>query len=335
MTRTPENMCPAQAFDWENFREFSKVVVVCHASYELERSQKIVLSAPGALAIHRYVISASTSTLKIDENYRKSLDGLSSAVAMSRNAEAPIVLLTERSELMGFIRKLDGAIADVPNESSTCVMLDISVFPRDRLFVGIDLIQRILPRARVVLGYSEPREYDTDKQDRGWLSKGVIEVVSLHGFNGRQDPGKRSLLVLNMGHENERMSITINNRDPQKLVLIAQGSEQSSLRSGSFAAELFQRIKSDYGSIIDSTDLISANSKDLASVRDTILDVCDRYGNEYNVSVAFLGTKIQAIGALLACQANRNIEAVYAQPQIYHRESYSEGVTDSYMIALN
>lgn len=323
-----------QKFDWLFFKSFSRLVLVCHASYELERSQKIILDAPETIAIERCVISASTSTLRLDPNYRKSLEGLSSAVARSATNAAPVVVITERSDLLTFIRELELALRGVRDDAGTCVLLDISVFPRDRLFVAVDLVQRILPRAEIVLGYSEPREYSTDKQEGGWLSKGVIEVVSLPGFNGRQDPAKKSLLILNMGHENERMSITINNREPQRLVLIGQGDEQSSPLSGRYAAQLLRKVQSDYGSILLQGDLIRANSKDMQSVRDSILHVYDRYSYEYNISVAFLGTKIQAIGALMACQQNRDIEAVYSQPQIYHREEYSRGVSDSYMMTF-
>lgn len=328
-------MRSTQSFDWNTFHGFERIVIVCHASYELERSQKIARSAPDTLPIRRCIISASTATLRIDSNYRESLEGLSGMIAMHRHAEAPMIILSERSDLIGFLKKLSIALAGIPNSPLTCILLDISAFPRDRLFVAVDLVQRVLSKAKVVLGYSEPRTYDTDKPSSGWLSKGVVEVVSLPGFNGRQDPGKKALLVLNMGHENERMSITINNREPQKLVLIAQGDEQTSSQAGCYATELFHRIKADYGSIIEDGSIIRANSKDMISVRDAILDVYLKFSDEYNVAVAFLGTKIQAIGALLACQSNRNVEAVYAQPQIYHRESYSEGVTDTFMVLLD
>lgn len=327
-------MNSVRRFSWDSFKAFSHLVFICHASYELERSQKIIFDAPEDVIIDRCVISASKSTLRLDSNYRKSLEGLSSAVARSAANTAPVVVLTERSELLQFIREVEVALRGVKNDGSTCVLLDISVFPRDRLFVTIDLVQRVLPLAVISLGYSEPREYSTDNQETGWLSKGVIEVISLPGFNGRQDPSKKSLLILNMGHENERMSITINNREPQRLVLIGQGDEQSSSMSGNYAARLFRKIQSDYGSILGKNDLIRANSRDMISVRDCILEVYGRYSKEYNIAVAFLGTKIQAIGALMACQKNRDIEAVYAQPQIYHREEYSKGVSDSYVIAL-
>lgn len=321
-------------FDWSALDTFARVVIVCHASYELARSQKLVLSAPSTVPIERCIISASISTLKLDANYRSSLEGLSSAIARSRTARAPDVLLSERADLLGFIRQLHDFLEGVPDEHQTCVLLDISVFPRDRLFVAIDLIRRLLPHSAIRIGYSEPNVYSTDRPEGGWLSKGVVEVISLPGFNGRQDPAKQSLLVLNVGHEIERMSITINNREPQKLILIGQGDEQLSGSTGGFAARLLAKIQSDYGPIVDLRDNIRANSKDVLAVRDGILDVYDRFGEQFNISVAFLGTKVQAIGALLACQKNRNIEAVYAQPQLYHREAYSDGVSDSYMLAL-
>jgi hypothetical protein len=328
-------MRSAVRFDWDFFTEYDAVIVLCHASYELERSKKIICNTPPGLPLQRGVISASIGTLKVDANYRQSLQELSATFAKLPSTKPPTNILTDRSELMQFLKELDAAMKGVSNSPNVAVLIDISVFPKDRLFLAVDYFVRSLPQVKIVLGYTEPKSYDTDARTDGWLSKGVVEVVSLPGFNGRQDPSKMSLLILNTGHENERMSITINNREPQKLVLIAQGDEQTSVLTGRYAQRLFNRIRSDYGAIVDEESIVKANSKDIDSVRLAILDVYAKFAHEYNISVAFLGTKIQAIGALLACQGNRSIEAVYAQPQIYHRERYSQGVGDSYMVFFN
>ena len=235
---------------------------------------------------------------------------------------------------MLMLRKAEEHIGNLPGVAPTTFLLDISVFPKDRLWVLVDLLSRISPRSRVALTYTEPEAYDTELSPGGWLSKGVVEVISLPGFNGRQDPNKRSLLILNTGHENERMTITVNNREPNVIVLLAQGQKQHSALSRSAAARIVSKLREDYGSIVDQESLFDIDARDFLAVRSAIRHIYDVKQSEYNISVAFFGTKLQAIGALLACQENRRIEALYAQPQIYHRQKYSEGVGSSWMVTV-
>lgn len=320
-------------FDWSRIAAGANVVVVCHASYELERSCYVAETVPPSVSLAAALVVGTSSTLEADAKYKESWNRLLKSLSKDEMMQ-PVQILESRSELMSVLEKAKLALQPLSLLSDVVVVFDISVFPKDRLWVLIDLVGRLLPNARLALAYTEPEIYDTELSSTGWLSKGVVEVVPLPGFNGRQDPDKRSLLVLNTGHENERMSITINNREPQRLILLTQGKGQHSHLSGPTAKKIVEKLREDYGNIVNNESVFEVDSRDYLGVRDAIRKIYETESAEYNISVAFFGTKVQSVGALLACQENRRLEALYARPQVYHREGYSAGVKGAWMLLL-
>lgn len=322
-----------KALSWEGYSPVDNIIFVAHASYEMERSLHVAKTLVAANQPYSAIFIATERTLRRDENYAKSLREL--ILLADKNSTIPSMpVICERVDLINLLIKLKAKLESLIEVSHQNFVVDISVFPKDRLWVTLDLIANMFPNSSISLGYTEPVSYNTEESPTGWLSKGVAEVVPILGFNGRQDPNKSSLLIVNTGHENERMTIAINNREPRKLILISQGSSQHNENSSTAATRILNKLLEDFGSIVDRDYFFDIDSRDYEGVHKAVSIIFDEFSDEYNISVASFGTKVQSIGALMACRNNRRIEAIYAQPQIYHQEAYSAGVGASWRIDL-
>lgn len=307
-------------------------ILIAHASYELERS----LHVPSLLFCNNtipdeMVAIASSKTLEKSSRYAESFSKLCSFGSKTLHFE-PIV--KGRAELIGMLFDFELFLKNASITPFHKFIIDISTFPKDRLWVIVDLLCTLFPKNEVLIAYTEPEIYNTEESIDGWLSKGVSDVAPIPGFNGRQDPTKPTLLIMNIGHENERVTITINNREPQKIILLSQSSSQHNTLSGETSKKILRKLQDNYGSIVEKQFFFEVDSHDPFAVRDRVNEISNLFQSDYNISVAMFGTKIQSIGALLACRRNRRIEAVYAKPQLYHHENYSKGIGKTWIATI-
>ena len=198
----------------------------------------------------------------------------------------------------------------------------------------LDYFKRINSRLKLFVSYTEPKQYSTEVEPDGWLSKGVKRLIRVPGFNGHQNPSKKSLLVVIVGHEIERMQITIKNIEPQKIVLVGQGVQQHGDATPQLPKRIADKLGADYAGIVDISGSIEIGSRAYRETQSSIQNIFARYSDEYNMTVAGNGTKLQSLGALLACQENRAIAAVYAEPQIYNASDYSSGTGGTWILQL-
>lgn len=316
------------------FCENKSSIYITHASYELDRSLNVTINLSNHIKPLATFILATTKTLAEDDNYKSSFHRLMDLSSKFSNTPSRPVI-TDRNDLVDMLRALEAHLHTIRYTEPITFFVDFSVFPKDRLWVVIDLVYRLFRNPSFCLFYTEPLSYSTEKSTSGWLSKGVSRVSPIPGFNGRQNPEKPNLMVLITGHENERMSITINNREPHKLILIGQGSQQHGDITTEIPRRILEQLMKDYGNIVDAEQSIAIGSRDAMSTKIAIEKIFTLNDCEFNISIAPFGTKAQSLGALIACLNNRKIEAVYAQPQIYHREAYSSGVGDTWLFQLD
>ena len=315
--------------DEESFGPFAsptyQTLFICHASYEA-RAYKVTELSISSLNIVEAVVIGSTETFQDDPKYRACYEELTRR--LERNgARSPGRLLCMRSNLMDFMSKIHQFIGSIAQTAVGRVVVDISVFPKDRLWVLLDYLKRWQKTATEInLIYVEPKQYNTDSKVDGWLSKGVRRISYIPGFNGHQTPKKRVLLALVLGHEEERIQITVRNMEPATLVLIGQGSIQYRDDAQRLADDVERHIGADHAHIVSRDEYYVADSRDYVAVRNAIRCIFARNSPSYNIIVGANGTKIQSLGAMLACMENRRIAAVYAAPQLYNREAYSTGV---------
>lgn len=289
---------------------------ICHASYEC-RAYGVTEQKLEGLSISHAVVFGTSKSMECNSKYRKCFDDLISRLRVI-SASLPYPLVVERQELVPMIRKLDTALSGVMRAEIQNVVVDASVFPKDRLWVVLDYLLRIKLSSNLCILYMEPVSYNTDNENEGWLSKGVKRLIPIPGFNGRQSAEKRTLLVVIVGHEEERVQITVRNIEPDKVILIGQGAEIYREGTPRLSHFIVSRLGHDYSHIIDFGEQYIAGPRDYLAVRDAIASIYQKYNGEFNIVVATNSTKLQSLGALIVCRERREITAVYAEPQLYN-----------------
>ncbi len=301
-----------------------KTLYVCHASYE-KRAYGATDHNLTGLSIAYSCVIGTTKSIERNLQYKTCFEDLTIRLT-NISATAPVAINVSRDSLISMVKHFDAIFGTPIRQEIENIVIDSSVFPKDRLWMIVDYIKRVNNSLRLYILYSEPEHYNTETQPEGWLSKGVKRLIPIPGFNGQQSSEKQTLLILIVGHEEERMQITIRNTEPDKVILVGQGAQQYSDDSPRLSDFIAQRLGHDYGHVIDFSETYSAGSRDYLAVRSAIKTIFRHHNEDYNIVVAANSTKLQSIGALLACQEHQEITAIYAEPQIYNSEmSYGRG----------
>lgn len=311
-----------------------RALFFAHASYE-QRSTSIALRDLGQLGIERAFIVASSSSLQKLQAYQESERTI--ARRLEETGAVVTTLHFDRDRLLDYLQRLDREIKDAFSKAEfDALIVDSTTFPKDRLWLTIDYLKISQPNIRLIVLYVEPGAYNTEivPEGAGWLSAGVKRVSAMPRFNGYQHSERPTLLIVIVGHEQERMQITVRNIEPQKLVLIEQGDQQHGSTSPKLPSQLAGYIGADFAHVIDLEKRYLAGSRDHLAVYGAVSDIFKRFGNQYNIIVSANGTKLQSIGALMACRENRNLAAVYTEPQVYNNESYSKGSGATWMLEI-
>lgn len=309
---------------------------VCHASYETDRAHcgiDCALAEKPSWQFASAAVVATRESLTTIPGYRDCLNGLVNKLsAISKTPAIPLDF--SRSDLVGMTKAIHESVGKQLISSIRTVIVDASVFPKDRLWMVLDYFKRTNSGGNLFVAYTEPLQYSTEIGADGWLSKGVKRLIRVPGFNGHQNPSKRALLVLIVGHEKERMQITIKNLEPHKVVLVGQGWQQHGDATPHFPQLIGKQLGMENAGLVDLTGSIEVGSRDYRATCFAIQSIYEKYKDEYNIIVAGNGTKLQSLGALLACQNNRSLAAVYAEPQVYNARNYSIGTGSSWMLKL-
>lgn len=289
---------------------------VCHASYE-GRAYGVTNHELDGLSISHSAVIGTTKSIESNADYKKCFNDLIERLTKV-SVSTPQPIKADRHELIKLVRYLDAVLGDVIRASIQNIIVDMSVFPKDRLWVVLDYLQRVNPNASLYVLYTEPLSYNTENNGNGWLSKGVKRLISIPGFNGQQSAEKRTLLVVIVGHEEERVQITIRNTEPDKVLLIRQGDEQYREDAPRLSDDIVNQLGYDYAHVIDFDEHYVAGSRDYLAVINAIKQIHQKHSNSHNIIVATNSTKLQSLGALIACRECRTINAIYAEPQLYN-----------------
>jgi len=315
----------------KNFLPAGPLMLVCHSSYE-PRAEAISRLDFESVDLQAVGILATSETLML-KDYAERTERL--ITFFTSIAKTKVELISaERMNRISWIQQLHKLLEAAIVAGIKNVLVDISAFPRDRMWCVLDCIRRTNSIIGIFILYTEPGRYDSESGNDGWLTRGVRSISPIPGFNGYQNTKRQTLLVLIVGHEYERAHITIKNSEPQKVVLIGQGAEQYREGSPRLSDTIIEQIGNEYDSIVDLTHATFINSRDYIQTRDKINEVIQQYGGNFNIVVATYGTKLQSLGAMLACQANRSVRAIYAEPQSYNVSGYSTGAGNSWILQI-
>lgn len=302
----------------------------CHSSYEartlaIKERELIVGKIKNVFIFYSKDFSKS-------KQYKKNHQKL---VSYFQNNCCTNVVEVEVSKLslLSFMDERGDYLENCINESNETIV-DISTFPRERMILLIDYLQRVSPDKKVKIIYCAPEKYASEKKesDSAWLSQGVRRIAPIPGFNGRQNIRKGCLLVIQLGHEGERALMTIKKIEPDKIILIGQSDEQYKEGIEKIFKKQSQSIIDEFGHKIEKIYLIAAH--DYLASYNALWRVYELFMNKYNIVANLNGTKLQVLGAMRYCQENRNIELVHSDPQFYNYKAYSTGVGKCWAMEL-
>lgn len=207
------------------------------------------------------------------------------------------------------------------SDVSTQAIVDITTFPRQELLMLLRVIDNE-PQISTKLFYAEPREYATEHVG-GWLTGGVKSVRPVPGFGGIQPPNKKkNLLIMFLGHEEERTAITWKRHQPRKTVAILPDPNYRQEMNG-----IVERTHQPLFTKLSPTEFYpNVPAHGIRESEMAVLNIWEQYHETHYIVVAPLGTKLQTLGVYRAAKQKADIQVTYALPSIYNYEKYSLGI---------
>lgn len=310
--------------DLEGESAFSgeRYVVVCHASYE-DRSLSICehLFAKGMVIASILLSSEEYLDKEIYISNKNKLKSFLTDITSGIVAD----IVAEKDRPISNLKKVADALLGF-DVTEMNFLIDISTFPRDRLICLLDYIIRIRGEgAKIEFIYTAPEGYGSEKQG-GWLSRGVRKIEPVPRFNGKQKTRRDTLLVMLLGHEGQRSLITLRNLEPDHLIIISQGKIQVNTNTQKVSEDSNESLLSESRHLLLDDGIIEAPYSDPSNIDNILEEIWDSYSDRYNIVVSVCGTKLQVLGALLTCLRHREIQIIYAYPQHYNIEDYSQKI---------
>jgi hypothetical protein len=212
------------------------------------------------------------------------------------------------------------------------IAVDITTFTRENLLILLRIILLTKINLDIHFYYTPSSVYssDVDIQDC-WLSKGVKDIRSIFGYPGDFSPIKNFLLVVLSGFEYERAQTLIDNYEPTKILL---GKAPSIDSINSSLAELneinFRKLKQKNPMAED----FLFSCVDIIETKRTILQIMDKYNEEFNIIIAPMNNKLSTLAVGLAAIENPKMQICYASTNQYNINCYSSATDFIYSINI-
>jgi hypothetical protein len=196
------------------------------------------------------------------------------------------------------------------------VTIDISTFPRLELLLLLRYLKMLNTGEKIRILYTKPKKYGQ------WLSKGFKEVVTVPSFAGTQIPGRKKLLIILAGFEEERMIRLWEEHEPSKTILV-MGDPPT---SASFLE--INKLRSHMIRNRENVHEERAAANDPFSARDALENLLQNHKRDYNIFISPMNTKIQTVGLFLLAQRYSWFQITLAVPNDYNVTGYSSGAEE-------
>ncbi len=181
-------------------------------------------------------------------------------------------------------------------------------------------------------------EYDADPGrwndgDRMGLDRGTLNVRTSNAFPGEHSAQLANRLVIIPGYNRDRVRKVISNVDSQFLIEMeaapiswlvgAPHSEDDAWR---------ERALTEIHDIPSKHESQPVSTFDYAEALRVLERIHRRWGLDYNMTLAPMGSKMQALGCVLFCVARPDVRIMFAQPEEYNTARYTAGVRTCWSI---
>jgi hypothetical protein len=305
---------------------------ICSSSFE-KRSTAIAdeikeMSFMGAIICH------------YTDNYKEAETNFES---LSRQLRRSKKVNFEKDDPISNLDNLLNAILEfrIELESKECkILLDITTFTHEMIMILVYLFKKHLtpPNFLLTIIYSSAQDYsiaDKDIKDK-WLSRGVGEIRTILGYPGELTPLKKTLLIVFVGYEEERVKSIIELFEPN-MVLLGHASSE-----GAISQSLLEKNKLTYkelmNSLASSLTLEIGRFEFTCKVPDEVVSLLDklveRYDGNYNIIIASLNNKISTLGCALAGLKYKQVQLCYPTAKQYNYLNYSKQGDNAFLIKI-
>lgn len=219
-----------------------------------------------------------------------------------------------------FIENIERCVQQTYVKEKLNVVVDITAFTRETLLILLRVLTMpyIIEHTNIKLIYMPAQSYQED-----WMTKGVREIRPILGFSGLLSPSKPSLLVMLTGFEDERMRTVIDIFEPSH-ILLGKPCKESSVNEELFSISerKYNELKSEYEHLIID-DGFTFSCKEIQKTKDVILNIYNKYSDNYNVIIAPLNNKISTLGVAFAALHEDGIQICYPSANQYNIDNYS------------
>ena len=211
------------------------------------------------------------------------------------------------------------------------IVLDMSVMVKPYIFILLKYLISIKKIDEIYIIYTEPKSYHKTKlkmfsTSNSYFTKGTINTGEIPSYSGIKDLNKRKALIILLGFEGERPLEVSNAIDPDITIPV-----------NGFPA---YRPEFKDGSIILNDELLKepdvfnnlryAPANDPFETKNVLEEIFSKYSNEYNISIAPLGTKPMALGSCFFALQHSMCRVIYPYPLQYNFKS-SEGYGNTWV----
>lgn len=205
------------------------------------------------------------------------------------------------------------------------IVLDMSVMVKPFIFILLKYLISIKRIGELYIIYTEPKSYHKTKLEmfsasNNHFTKGTINTGEIPSYSGIQDLNKRNALIILLGFEGER-PLEVSNAINPDITIPVNGfpAYRPEFKDGSL-------ILND--ELLKEPDvfkkLMYAPANDPFETKNVFEDILSEYTNEYNISIAPLGTKPMALGSCFFALQHPTCRIIYPYPLKYNFK-YSKG----------
>lgn len=212
--------------------------------------------------------------------------------------------------------------------SNRKIAIDITVFTKPYFFLLFKVLREKFHLCRFDVVYTEPERYSLETPGSGEiiLTEGLDRVESIPGFEGSSQGSSDALIVL-LGFEGKRALEVFQTVSPEITYAInGFPSYQPGWHRKSLEANMRFLVES---RAFD--HLLFAPATDPFETKIVLSEIVNQIKNDdkdMNITIAPLGTKLQAFGVLLYALENGLVKVIYPFPSTYRADySYRYGPT--------
>lgn len=228
-------------------------------------------------------------------------------------SEVEVIEASRLNQEMQF-KSLKESIYSLPKLNDKArISIDSTTFTREILISVLTLLSNKFQDIDARMLYVSTDEYGE------WLSSGHHDTRNIIGYSGMFDQNKPTVLVILSGFETSRTRATIEEHEPQK-VLLGMGkppTEPGLLERNRNDMELV-RARQETVEFDFPTESISESFK-------VINDIITDHLHDWNIVLSPMSTKPSTVGAWLAARKHMEVQVSYTIPEEYNTRHYSSG----------